>query len=62
MVKVSNNEMRAVEGGARYEQTCPYCKKYSVGTTYWGWLGKQVAIVVVNSKLRSHMYSCILKH
>lgn len=62
MKKINNNEMRNIEGGARYEKTCPYCKKYKVGTTYYGWLSKQVAIIVVNNKLNSHMYSCLEKY
>lgn len=64
MKKVNSNEIRNIDGGARYEKTCPYCNRYTVGTTYIGWssLSKNMAIIVVNSKLRNHMYSCISRY
>lgn len=57
MKKVNATELRAIEGGATYVQSCAYCGK-EFKQSYWLFVSYMVAVLGVKAKVSDHEINC----
>lgn len=60
MKNLNENEMKRINAGAKYEESCPNGCGVIIGTHYFGWLSLSyyVARVVVGYSMHEHVVHC----